>query len=56
MAIDSVNHHLFVSHGTAFNVVDLATVPMRPRSFGVIFAIFYECTWGRSKNCGAYFF
>jgi hypothetical protein len=25
MAIDSVNHHLFVSHGTAFNVVDLAT-------------------------------
>jgi DNA-binding beta-propeller fold protein YncE len=25
MAIDSVNNHLFVSHGTAFNVVDLAT-------------------------------
>jgi DNA-binding beta-propeller fold protein YncE len=25
MAIDSVNHHLFVSHGTAFNVVDLVT-------------------------------
>jgi DNA-binding beta-propeller fold protein YncE len=25
MAIDDVNNHLFVSHGTAFNVVDLAT-------------------------------
>ena len=25
IAIDSVNNHLFVSHGTAFNVVDLAT-------------------------------
>ena len=25
MAIDEVNNHLFVSHGTAFNVVDLAT-------------------------------
>jgi YVTN family beta-propeller protein len=25
MAIDQVNHHLFVSHGTSFNVVDLAT-------------------------------
>ena len=25
MAIDDVNHHLFVSHGTAFNVIDLAT-------------------------------
>lgn len=25
MAIDAVNNHLFVSHGTAFNVVDLAT-------------------------------
>ena len=25
MAIDEVNHHLFVSHGTEFNVVDLAT-------------------------------
>src|SRR5580698_70902 len=25
MAIDDVNHHLFVSHGTSFNVVDLAT-------------------------------
>jgi DNA-binding beta-propeller fold protein YncE len=25
MAIDEVNRHLFVSHGTAFNVVDLAT-------------------------------
>jgi DNA-binding beta-propeller fold protein YncE len=25
MAIDSVNHHLYVSHGNAFNVVDLAT-------------------------------
>ena len=25
MAIDSMNHHLFISHGTAFNVVDLAT-------------------------------
>ena len=25
MAIDSVNNHLFVSHGTTFNVVDLAT-------------------------------
>ncbi len=25
MAIDTANHHLFVSHGTAFNVVDLAT-------------------------------
>jgi YVTN family beta-propeller protein len=24
MAIDSVNNHLFVSHGTAFNVIDLA--------------------------------
>jgi YVTN family beta-propeller protein len=25
MAIDDVNHHLFVSHGTSFNVIDLAT-------------------------------
>ncbi len=25
MAIDQVNNHLFVSHGTSFNVVDLAT-------------------------------
>ena len=25
MAIDEVNNHLFVSHGTAFNVIDLAT-------------------------------
>jgi len=25
LAIDEVNNHLFVSHGTAFNVVDLAT-------------------------------
>jgi DNA-binding beta-propeller fold protein YncE len=25
MAIDEVNNHLFVSHGTSFNVVDLAT-------------------------------
>lgn len=25
LAIDSVNNHLFVSHGTAFNVIDLAT-------------------------------
>jgi len=25
MAIDQVNHHLFVSHGTSFDVVDLAT-------------------------------
>jgi len=25
LAIDEVNHHLFVSHGTEFNVVDLAT-------------------------------
>ncbi|HTJ10813.1 MAG TPA: YncE family protein [Dinghuibacter sp.] len=25
VAIDDVNHHLFVSHGTAFNVVDLTT-------------------------------
>jgi YVTN family beta-propeller protein len=25
MAIDEVNHHLFVSHGTVFNVIDLAT-------------------------------
>jgi hypothetical protein len=25
MAIDQVNHHLFVSHGTSFNVVDLLT-------------------------------
>ena len=25
LAIDSVNNHLFVSHGTSFNVVDLAT-------------------------------
>jgi DNA-binding beta-propeller fold protein YncE len=25
MAIDEANHHLFVSHGTAFNVIDLAT-------------------------------
>ena len=25
IAIDSVNNHLFVSHGTSFNVVDLAT-------------------------------
>jgi DNA-binding beta-propeller fold protein YncE len=25
VAIDHVNHHLFVSHGTAFNVIDLAT-------------------------------
>ncbi|HXB42510.1 MAG TPA: hypothetical protein VNV85_00560, partial [Puia sp.] len=25
VAIDQVNNHLFVSHGTAFNVVDLAT-------------------------------
>jgi YVTN family beta-propeller protein len=25
MAIDDVNHHLFVSHGISFNVIDLAT-------------------------------
>ncbi|HXB94712.1 MAG TPA: hypothetical protein VNU70_06125 [Puia sp.] len=25
MAIDAVNNHLFVSHGTSFNVIDLAT-------------------------------
>src|SRR5579872_1252248 len=25
LAIDAVNNHLFVSHGTAFNVIDLAT-------------------------------
>jgi len=25
LAIDEVNRHLFVSHGTVFNVVDLAT-------------------------------
>src|SRR5215475_13786853 len=25
MSIDEVNNHLFVSHGTAFNVIDLAT-------------------------------
>ena len=25
MAIDEANNHLFVSHGTAFNVIDLAT-------------------------------
>src|ERR1700733_12164975 len=25
MAIDEVNNHLFVSHGTAFNIIDLAT-------------------------------
>src|SRR6201991_2154878 len=25
MAVDAVNNHLFVSHGTAFNVIDLAT-------------------------------
>ncbi|HEV9036850.1 MAG TPA: hypothetical protein VGQ51_09520, partial [Puia sp.] len=25
MAIDEVNNHLFVSHGTSFNVIDLAT-------------------------------
>src|SRR5882757_4154629 len=27
LAIDQVNRHLFVSHGTSFNVVDLATEP-----------------------------
>src|SRR5450631_1505812 len=25
VAIDQVNHHLFASHGTEFNVIDLAT-------------------------------